>query len=100
MKHVPLSLQQARDRFIAEFRIFLSEHLDSHHGAETTLELEVAALITMVDVGRTSVHTELWRGTLDVIREYAERSLRGEDGARLRATYRLADQHAERVSKL
>ncbi len=92
-------LQKRRDQFMAQFKQFLSTHLDSHHAAETTIELEVAALITMADLGRTSAHRELWRETLETLREYAERSLRGEDGARLRALYRLADAHNERITK-
>jgi len=90
----------ARDQFMIAFKRFLSRHLDQHHSAETTLELEVAALITMVDVGSTSVHIELWRETLSTLLEYADQSLRGDTTARMRALYRLADAHTDRIAKL
>ena len=91
-----MSRTKDHEDFLSQATLFLTRHLDQHSSAETTLELEVAALIIMVDVGRRGQLTH-WIDVLHIVERYARKAA-GDCTACSAALQQLATLHAERIN--
>jgi len=89
-----------RERFLRDAQSFVSRHLDQHQSAETTSELEVAALLIMLDVSLTRGLDSHNGDLLQVIQSYVRARLGGSSaGACSVALQRLAFIHSERTQR-
>jgi hypothetical protein len=87
----------AREAFLKDAQSFVSRHLDQHQSAATTCELEIAALLIMVDVSMVRGLDAHNREILSVLRRYCDRRQEPDSGACSVALARLATIHTERI---